>query len=93
MAFAASAVAPMTGRFRRKVIRDLVGSVSLGLVFGYTWWYGFHLPKMQHWKAYDQKVREEILAEQGSLGALGGMGQQAAVDEKRGYVAPGQTVE
>ncbi|KNC96587.1 uncharacterized protein SPPG_08171 [Spizellomyces punctatus DAOM BR117] len=47
MAYAASAIAPITGRFRRRVLRDLVGSIALGTGIAYYWWYNSHVPTMQ----------------------------------------------
>ncbi|TPX60740.1 hypothetical protein PhCBS80983_g01600 [Powellomyces hirtus] len=66
MAYAASAVAPITGRFTRRVLFDLVGSISLGTGIAYYYWYRSHLPQMEEYKKYDQKVREELLAEHGT---------------------------
>ncbi|KAJ3180353.1 hypothetical protein HDU85_004058 [Gaertneriomyces sp. JEL0708] len=57
---AASAIAPITGRFRHRVIRDIVGSVSLGLGIGYWFWYGVHMRDMKNWKDYDAQVRHEM---------------------------------
>ena len=62
---AASAIAPISGRFRRKVLFDIVGSLSLGTAAAYTFWYYHHVPKMAEYKAYDEKVRAEIQAEYG----------------------------
>ncbi|KAJ3014349.1 hypothetical protein HKX48_005204 [Thoreauomyces humboldtii] len=89
MAFAASAVAPITGRFTRRVIFDLVGSITFGTGLGYYYWYYSHLPKMQDYKDYDQKVRKELLAEHGTWA----VGQQGRLDEVRGEPTPNQTVE
>ncbi|KAJ3103016.1 hypothetical protein HDU97_010454 [Phlyctochytrium planicorne] len=55
-----SAIAPIVGRFRSRVIRDLVGSITLGVGLGYTYWLGFHEPAVQQWKAYDAQVAAEI---------------------------------
>ncbi|KAJ3053729.1 hypothetical protein HK097_003537 [Rhizophlyctis rosea] len=62
---AASAVAPIAGRFRRRVLFDIVGSLSLGTAAAYYFWYSHHVPKMAAYKAYDEKVRAEIQAEYG----------------------------
>ncbi|TPX64596.1 hypothetical protein SpCBS45565_g05757 [Spizellomyces sp. 'palustris'] len=95
MAYAASALAPVTGRFRRRVLRDLVGSITLGTGIAYYWWYSSHVPIMQEscapkYKDYDHKVREEMLKEHGAWAI--GPGQQEKVDQHRGVPAPDQTV-
>ncbi|KAJ3152485.1 hypothetical protein HDU89_001172 [Geranomyces variabilis] len=66
MAFAASAIAPITGRFTKRVMFDLVGSITTGTALAYYYWNSSHLPKMAEYKQYDQKVREELLAAHGS---------------------------
>ncbi|KAJ3039180.1 hypothetical protein HDV00_012503 [Rhizophlyctis rosea] len=59
MAHAASALAPITGRFRKRLLFDLVGSLTLGTGLAYAYWYKMHLPQMAMYKAYDAKCREE----------------------------------
>ncbi|KAI8819867.1 uncharacterized protein EV422DRAFT_568325 [Fimicolochytrium jonesii] len=91
MAFAASSLAPITGRFKKRVVRDLVGSITFGTAAAYYWWNNSHLPKMAEYKAYDSKVRAELIAEHGEWAI--GSGQQQRLDEKRGVKSPGQSVE
>ncbi|KAJ3104670.1 hypothetical protein HDU96_008851 [Phlyctochytrium bullatum] len=55
-----SAIAPIVGRFRSRVIRDLVGSITLGIGFGYTFWIFYHEPSFKQWKKYDAEVAAEI---------------------------------
>ncbi|KAJ3200565.1 hypothetical protein HDU67_002003, partial [Dinochytrium kinnereticum] len=55
-----SAIAPITGRFKGRVVRDLVLSITSGVALGYAYWYGSHEPAFKEWKAYDAKVAAEI---------------------------------
>ncbi|KAJ3382152.1 hypothetical protein HDU92_004914 [Lobulomyces angularis] len=57
------AIAPITGRFRKRVIFDVVGSLTLGTVGAYWFWYGFHLPFMKKRLDYDAKVKQEMALE------------------------------
>ncbi|KAI9297725.1 hypothetical protein K502DRAFT_300448 [Neoconidiobolus thromboides FSU 785] len=38
------AIAPIRGKLARSIRNDIVGSISLGLVFGYFYWNNYHLP-------------------------------------------------
>ncbi|EGF81577.1 hypothetical protein BATDEDRAFT_87683 [Batrachochytrium dendrobatidis JAM81] len=58
-----SAIAPITGRFRGRIVRDIVVSISIGTVAAYTWWYTVSRPTMSKWKAHDAKVKIENIAE------------------------------
>lgn len=58
-----SAIAPITGRFKSRVFRDIFASSILGTFFGYVWWYGFHVPAFKKFESYNAKVLEEIKAE------------------------------
>ena len=55
-----SAIAPLVGRFRRRVIRDVVGSVSLGTVLAIGFWNFVHIPEFKEYDNYFQKVQAEI---------------------------------
>ncbi len=37
-------IAPITGTLKRRIILDLSTALTLGLIGGYGWWYGFHKP-------------------------------------------------
>ncbi|TPX65918.1 hypothetical protein SpCBS45565_g04812 [Spizellomyces sp. 'palustris'] len=69
MAYAASAIAPITARFRKRIIRDLIGSTALGFGIGYYFWYGVHVRKMREIREYDQHVMEEVRREYGDWAA------------------------
>ncbi|EOQ99508.1 hypothetical protein E3P92_03257 [Wallemia ichthyophaga] len=38
-------IAPITGKFRKGVIRDISVSLGLGTALGYAYWHIFHIPK------------------------------------------------
>ncbi|OAV89063.1 hypothetical protein PTTG_28828 [Puccinia triticina 1-1 BBBD Race 1] len=42
------AIAPITGKLRKRILLDLSVSLGLGTAAAYTWWYGYHVPKMRH---------------------------------------------
>ncbi|KAI8619891.1 hypothetical protein BC830DRAFT_1059889 [Chytriomyces sp. MP71] len=54
-----SAIAPITGRFANRVLRDVVGSTIVGVASGYAYWELVHVPSMKHFRAYDKKVIAE----------------------------------
>ncbi|KAI8801939.1 hypothetical protein BJ742DRAFT_835030, partial [Cladochytrium replicatum] len=56
-------VAPIVGRFRNRIYRDLVGSITAGSLLGAYWWYGMHEPAFAKYKVYIDKVHNEIEAE------------------------------
>ncbi|KAI9101937.1 hypothetical protein DFS34DRAFT_612048 [Phlyctochytrium arcticum] len=91
MAFAASAVAPITGRFRNRIIRDLVLSITVGTIAATYWWKTSHVPKMEMYKSYDKRVREELIKEHGAWAI--GPGQQERLEARRGEPTPNKTVE
>ncbi|ODQ54974.1 cytochrome-c oxidase, subunit VIIa [Saitoella complicata NRRL Y-17804] len=55
------AIAPITGMFRRQLIKDLSICFGLGIGGGYWWWYGYHVPAVQHRDAYYRKLEAEGL--------------------------------
>lgn len=60
---AASAIAPITGRFRKRIVFDLFGALALGTACASAWWYGHHIPKMAKFRAHDARVKLEVDAE------------------------------
>ncbi|KAH9471670.1 hypothetical protein Pst134EA_005549 [Puccinia striiformis f. sp. tritici] len=42
------AIAPITGKLRKRIILDISVSLGLGTAAAYGWWYGYHVPKMRH---------------------------------------------
>lgn len=59
-----SALAPITGRFRSRLYRDLVGSITVGVGFAYLFWNGYHKPKMNKFNAFDAANKAKIEAEE-----------------------------
>lgn len=59
-----SAIAPITGRFRMRLKRDLVGSIGTGAAFAYLFWYGYHKPKMAMYLNFDAENKARILEEE-----------------------------
>lgn len=59
-----SRIAPITGRFKNRVIRDVGGSVALGLILANAYWYGFSVPKFQNFAKYDAKVKAQAMEEE-----------------------------
>ena len=59
-----SAIAPITGRFKRGLYRDLVGSVTAGVGLGYWFWYSHAVPKSEKFKAFNEQNKQRILAEE-----------------------------
>ena len=58
-----STIGPITGKFRKVLIRDLVGSISLGLATAYGFWHFHHIPKFQYYDRVMQTLQSEIEAE------------------------------
>ena len=54
-----SAIAPITGRFKYRIIRDLVASTSIGTVLAFAYWNNVTLPAQREWKQYHDKVQLE----------------------------------
>ncbi|KAJ3122045.1 hypothetical protein HK100_012142 [Physocladia obscura] len=54
-----SAIAPITNRFTRRVVRDIAGSITLGTAAAYGYWNYSHLPAIREWRAYDKIVMAE----------------------------------
>ncbi|KAI8924395.1 hypothetical protein BC831DRAFT_402552 [Entophlyctis helioformis] len=59
----ASALGPITGRFRGRIVFDIVASIGLGTVAAYTWWFTVSRPFLANAKAYDAKVKAQAIAE------------------------------
>ena len=59
-----SAIAPITGRFRARVVRDIIGACSLGTVFACAWYYGESRPRFNKYREFNEKYKTESLAEE-----------------------------
>jgi cytochrome c oxidase subunit 7 len=51
---------PITGILRKRATRDIIGGVGTGLIASYAYWYGFHVPQMNRYKEYDDKVKVAV---------------------------------
>ena len=51
------------GRFRTRVVRDIICSVSLGVGIAYSWWFLVSRPHIARVKEYHSQVRKETIAE------------------------------
>lgn len=49
-------IAPITGKFRRQVIKDISLGLGLGALGGAAWWNLYHLPKAAQRDAYYAKL-------------------------------------
>lgn len=54
------AIAPITGLFARRIYRDVIGSITLGVVAANVWWHYAHKPQFAAWREYDAKVKLEM---------------------------------
>jgi hypothetical protein len=59
-----SAIAPITGRFKARLYRDLAGSLTVGTVLACAFYYGHSKPKLEKFRAFDAANKERILAEE-----------------------------
>ena len=57
------AIAAYTGRFRNRIVRDVIGAVTLGTAVSWTWWNTVHVPSINKWRAHDAQVKKELDAE------------------------------
>ena len=58
------AIPAITGRFKRTLYRDLVGSITLGTGLGYYFWFSHAVPKQQKFNDFNQQNRDRILKEE-----------------------------
>jgi len=52
-------LAPIVGKYRRQITRDIVGSLSVAVVSGYAFWYLHHVPKFDQMDAYYRALKEK----------------------------------
>ncbi|KAF8906269.1 cytochrome-c oxidase subunit VIIa [Gymnopilus junonius] len=53
------AIAPITGKLRKRFWLDLGCALGLGVSAGYTWWYGYHLKALENQENYYIKLEKE----------------------------------
>ncbi|RCH96780.1 hypothetical protein CU097_006284 [Rhizopus azygosporus] len=49
-------VAPITGTLRKKIIRDISVSLTIGFGAGYYFWHTYHIPSLERRNAYYAKL-------------------------------------
>ncbi|KAF1804258.1 COX9, subunit VIIa of cytochrome c oxidase [Mucor lusitanicus] len=49
-------IAPIAGKFRKQVIKDITISLTLGAAGGAAWWNLYHIPNVQRRDAYYAKL-------------------------------------
>ncbi|GHJ88455.1 hypothetical protein NliqN6_4857 [Naganishia liquefaciens] len=57
-------VAPIIGKFRKRLILDLSVAIGLGTAAGYGYWYGVHLPNARVRDLYYLKYEQNKGSEQ-----------------------------
>jgi len=60
-----SAIKPIVGQLRRSLILDLSLGLGFGMVAGYSFWYGYHVPTVRKRDAYYAKLEEQRASSQG----------------------------
>ncbi|KAI9022607.1 cytochrome c oxidase subunit 7A [Hyaloraphidium curvatum] len=56
-------IAPIVGKFRRQIIRDISLCLATGTVGAYVFWYTEHVPKFNRIDGYYQRLAEAKKAE------------------------------
>ncbi|AET38754.1 cytochrome c oxidase subunit VIIa Ecym_3261 [Eremothecium cymbalariae DBVPG len=59
-----SAIAPITGTIRKKIIADITIGFAIGTVLGSAWWWGFHKNIIGKREAHYQKLALQKAAEE-----------------------------
>ncbi|KAH7335454.1 cytochrome-c oxidase subunit VIIa [Rhizoctonia solani] len=50
------AIAPITGKFRKRLMLDIFAALGLGVSAGYGYWYGWHMPAVRHREEFYRKL-------------------------------------
>lgn len=58
-----SAIAPITGTIRKRIMADITIGFAIGGVLGSYWWWGFHRGIINKREAFYAKLAEEKAAE------------------------------
>ncbi|KAI0040966.1 cytochrome-c oxidase subunit VIIa, partial [Auriscalpium vulgare] len=53
------AIAPITGKLRKRFWLDLSCALGLGVSSGYAYWYGYHLKAVQHQEEFYLKLERQ----------------------------------
>jgi len=53
------AIAPITGKLRKRLITDLSVAMGLGVAGGYLYWYGYALPSIKRREDFYLKYETE----------------------------------
>ncbi|AAS52747.1 AER063Wp [Eremothecium gossypii ATCC 10895] len=59
-----SAIAPITGSLKKRIMKDIAVGMGLGTVLGSYWWWGFHKPKIAARENYYTQLAEQKAAEE-----------------------------
>ncbi|KAF9477587.1 hypothetical protein BDN70DRAFT_810453 [Pholiota conissans] len=53
------AIAPITGKLRKRFWLDVGSALALGISGGYAYWYGYHLKALERQENYYVKLEKE----------------------------------
>ncbi|AGO12416.1 AaceriAER063Wp [[Ashbya] aceris (nom. inval.)] len=59
-----SAIAPITGTIKKRIIADIAIGLGLGTAAGSYWWWGFHKPKIAARENYYAQLAQQKAAEE-----------------------------
>ena len=59
-----SAIPRITGRFRNRVYRDVIGAVSFGTILAFAFWHGVSRPAFNEFRVFNEKNKAITLAEE-----------------------------
>jgi len=57
------AIAPITGKLRKRVILDISAALGLGTAAGYGYWYGVRIPAARHREEFYAKLAQQAKEE------------------------------
>ncbi|KZV68215.1 cytochrome-c oxidase subunit VIIa [Peniophora sp. CONT] len=57
------AIAPITGKLRKRLWLDVTMSLGLGTSAAYAWWYGYHIPALRRQEEFYLKLEREKQAQ------------------------------
>ncbi len=57
------ALAPVTGMLRKRIVRDLSGSLVIGTILANVYWFQFSRPKLAAFKEYRERRAIEDVAQ------------------------------
>ncbi|KAF8605829.1 cytochrome-c oxidase subunit VIIa [Ceratobasidium sp. AG-I] len=57
------AIAPITGKLRKRIIFDITAALGLGTAAGYGYWYGVRLPAVRQREEFYAKLAQQAKEE------------------------------